>query len=116
MPVQNPLQKRSNGPSRNKGSRSEESRQNGSKYARKGKGGKRKAVTQLKRGEPVFTYYVAGTDVEATKTPCEHTAEDRAERKPSRSSLGTWRDPRSNHKCKVDRVRNKPKQEVVDGA
>lgn len=81
----------------------------GSKYASKNKGKKfRKPVPKLKRGEPVFSYYVEGTDVKATKVPCERTAEDRAERKFSQSTLGTWRDPRNGKKCKVTRVRNKP--------
>jgi hypothetical protein len=102
---------------RSKGPKPGEARPNstGSKYAKKGKNRKR-PVPQLKRGEPVFTYFVAGTDIKATKVPCERTAEDRAERRWSQSTLGTWRDPRNNRKCKVERVRNKPVLEVADGA
>jgi hypothetical protein len=87
----------------------------GSKYAKKNNGKKfKKPVPKLKRGAPVFLYFVQGTDIQATKVPCERTAEDRAERKFSQSTLGTWRDPRNNRKCKVDRVRNKP--EVAEAA
>lgn len=81
----------------------------GSNYAKKHKG-QRKPVVQNKRGEPVFLYYVEGTNIRATKTPCERTAEDRAEKKFSESHLGTWRNPVTGKKCKVVRVRNKPEE------
>lgn len=113
--------KRSSRPTHNQDPKRGESRPNpkGSKYARKGNGkGRRKPAPQLQRGAPVFVYLVAGTDVRATKVPCERTAEDRAERRYSQSTLGTWRDPRTNRKCKVVRLRNKPtlEVEVADGA
>lgn len=96
-----------------KGNKNNHTALGGSKYSKKNHGKSRKTVPKLKRGEPVFTYYVQGTDVQATKVPCERTAEDRAERRWSKSPLGTWRDSRNGKKCKVDRVRNKP--EVVSG-
>lgn len=101
--------KRAIKPTRSKGPNPGEARPNGSKYASKSKG-RRRPVAQLRRGDPVFTYYVAGTDIEATKIPCERTAEDRSERKWSQSTLGTWKNPKTGRKCKVDRVRNKAKE------
>jgi hypothetical protein len=83
----------------------------GSKYAKKNKGVA--PLPPVKRDAPVFLYFVEGTDVQAKKTPCER---DRAatKDKPSQSTLGHWRDPRTNRPCKVTRVRNK--QEEVAGA
>lgn len=78
----------------------------GSKYNKKRKG-RKPAAKPVRRGEPVFLYYVQGTDVLATKVPCEKNPEATAA-KPSQSPLGTWRDPRTGRKCKVTRVRNKP--------
>lgn len=82
----------------------------GSKYAKKGNGQK-KPTPQIKRGEPVFSYFVEGTNVKATKVPCERNPEATKD-KPSMSSLGSWRNPVTGKPCKVVRVKNKP--EVVD--
>lgn len=83
-----------------------EHKSHGSKYSKK-HNGQKKAVPHVKRDAPVFLYYVQGTDTLATKTPCEHKAEDLAERKNSQCPLGSWRNPVTGKPCKVDRVKNK---------
>lgn len=82
--------------------------QKGSKYKKKFKGNKPKP--RVKHGEPVFLYYVQGTEIRATKVPCERNPEA-TKLRPSQSPLGTWRNPVTGKKCKVTRVRN-VKQEV----
>jgi len=77
----------------------------GSKYAKKNKG--KKPQRTVKRGEPAFLYYVEGTDIQATKTPCEKDYEATPQR-PAQSHLGTWKNPLTGKKCKVTRKRNKP--------
>ena len=82
----------------------------GSKYAKKHKG--RPKPKPVKRGEPVFLYYVQGTDIRATKAPCERDPAATKD-KPSQSPLGTWKNPLTGKKCKVTRVRNKPEVDAV---
>lgn len=73
------------------------------KDAKKHKG--RPRPGPVRRGEPAFLYYVHGTDIRATKTPCERNPEATRDR-PSQSPLGTWKNPLTGKKCKVTRVRN----------
>lgn len=93
----------------NKGAQTKNSK--GSKYAKKRKG--KKPAPRVKRGEPTFLYYVEGTDILATKTPCEKDYEATPQR-PAQSHLGTWKNPVTGRKCKVTRVRNKPKTEGTE--
>lgn len=75
---------------------------------------KRKAVAPLQREEPVFQYISDCHNTEAVKPPCEHTADDRAKRQYSQSTLGTWKCTTCRRKCKVRRRKNKP--DVVESA
>lgn len=85
----------------------------GSKYAKKGRPAK-KAVKPLERDTPVYQYLCQCHDLEAVKKPCEHTAEDRQDKKFSQSTLGTWTCSVSKKKTKVRRVKNKPVEETPD--
>lgn len=80
----------------------------------KKKGKKGDPIAKVKRGEPIFLYLCECHNERAKKTPCERKAADRADRKFSESTLGTWRCSITGHKTKVKRVRNIKTQETKE--
>lgn len=72
--------------------------------------GGKPSLPPAKRGEPVYQYISECHDAPSSKAPCERKPDDRAEKKFSEASLGSWRCSVCKHPCKVRRRKNKPEE------